>query len=278
MRIIGCQENLKRQESYSIQENGKQQDSITGQGEIQYNQYSLNGKERILYFVKGSGIVVILTYLFYHTFWAIPFLTPILFAYFQERKISLNKKRLFDLNIQFKDAILAVSASLSAGYSIENAFKDARKEMTILYGADSIIVKELQCIEYKLNMNVTLEKAMENFAMRSGQEEILNFTQVLWTAKKSGGDFNKIIQRTAGIIHEKIEIKKEIKILVSAKQLEQKIMNGIPIAIILYINFSNPGFLNGMYGNITGVILMTVCLVIYMTAYYIARKIVDIEI
>ena len=232
----------------------------------------------MLYFAEGSSIVVIIAYLFYHSFWAIPFLTPIIFVYFREKKVSLNKKRLFDLNVQFKDTILAVSASLNAGYSIENAFKDAKKEMVVLYGNDSIIVKELQCIEYKLNMNITLEKAIENFANRSGQEEILNFTQVLCTAKKSGGDFNKIIQRTAGIIHEKIDIKNEIKILVSAKQLEQKIMNGIPIAIILYIHFSNPGFLNGMYGNIGGVILMTVCLVIYMTAYYIARRIVDIEI
>lgn len=45
------------------------------------------------------------------------------------------------------------------------------------------------------------------------------------SAKRSGGDFHKIIATTIEHISDKIEVEREVQTVISAKKMEQKIMN-----------------------------------------------------
>ena len=56
------------------------------------------------------------------------------------------------------------------------------------------------------------------------------------------------------------------------------IMSLMPVGIILYLQMTSPGFLNVLYGNPFGIAAMSICLAIYATAYWLGRKIVDIEV
>jgi tight adherence protein B len=55
-------------------------------------------------------------------------------------------------------------------------------------------------------------------------------------------------------------------------------MNGIPFGMILYIDFTSPGFFDIMYGTWMGRLIMTLCLAFYMGAVMLSGKILDIEI
>ena len=44
-------------------------------------------------------------------------------------------------------------------------------------------------------------------------EDIENFASVLYTAKRSGGDLGNVIQKVARMLGDKIDVKKEIKII-----------------------------------------------------------------
>ena len=88
----------------------------------------------------------------------------------------------------------------------------------------------------------------------------------------------EIIDRTIGVISGKLEVEKEIDVLISAKRLEAKIMNMVPFFIIFYISITSPGFFDALYHNIFGIALMSVCMVIYCISYVLAEKIVNIRI
>ena len=88
----------------------------------------------------------------------------------------------------------------------------------------------------------------------------------------------KVIQKVARMLGDRIDVKKEIEATLSAKKSEQFIMSLMPAGIILYLRLSSPGFLDVLYGNPFGICAMTVCLVIYGGAYWMGRKIVDIEV
>ena len=51
----------------------------------------------------------------------------------------------------------------------------------------------------------------------------------------------------------------------------------MPFMMILYLR-SSGDFINSLYGNLQGVIVMSVCAFIYMTAFMRAEKIVDIRL
>ena len=88
----------------------------------------------------------------------------------------------------------------------------------------------------------------------------------------------EIMTRAAQIISDKIDVEREIASAVAAKSFEQKIMAVTPALFILYMQLSSPGFLTVLYTSAFGAILMTVCLVVYIAAVWLGRRIVSIEV
>ena len=182
------------------------------------------------------------------------------------------------LGIQFKDAIASVLTNLKAGYSVENAFKEAMKDMELLYGKQSMICLHLYKITKGLKNNISLEKLLSNFGNESENKDIQEFAQVFAVAKRSGGNLTDIIGRTIAVISQKIEVEQEIEVLISAKRMEARIMNCVPFFIILYINLTSRGFFDPLYHNVFGIILMTICMSVYIAAYLLSEKIINIAI
>ena len=119
---------------------------------------------------------------------------------------------------------------------------------------------------------------MPRNCLRSDCEDIQNFSDVFLFAKRSGGDFHKIIATTIEHISDKIEVEREVQTVISAKKMEQKIMNVIPVFIILYLNLTSGEFLAPLYGNIFGISVMTGALGAYLAAIKISAKMTAIKV
>lgn len=248
------------------------------QKEVDYGCYRFTRKEFAAAVLQGILQVLLISYLFYRSWLAVPLLCPLLFLSFRKKRTWKKQRRLEQLQLEFREAVLSVASALKAGYSIENAFSEAYQDMKAMYGEKGMIVLELDALLRKIKMNIILEQALEDFAERSGVEDVKNFTEVFVTAKRSGGDFGAIIQSAAEIISEKAEVKKEIAVVLSGKKLEQNVMNYVPFGIILYIDLTSPGFFQVLYHNPLGIGIMTFCLLVYGIAGKMSEKIVEIEV
>ncbi len=215
--------------------------------------------------------------IFYQSFPCFLFLTPLGVMVPLEMRKSLCEKRREKLGAQFKDAILALSSALQAGYSAENAWREAWQEMICIYGEDGLITREFAAMVKAIAVNETPEQVLEEFADRSGIDEIQSFAQVFRLAKRSSGDLVSIIESTSRTISEKLRVREEIVTVTTAKQLEQTIMSFIPAAIILYLRFAFVGFLDVLYEGIFGRVVMTLCLGIYAAAILWGRRMVRAE-
>ena len=89
---------------------------------------------------------------------------------------------------------------------------------------------------------------------------------------------DKVIQTSARMLGDKIEVKKEIEATLAAKKAEQMIMSLMPAGIILYLQLTSPGFLEVLYGNLFGICAMSVCLGVYVLSYWMGRRIVAIQV
>lgn len=243
-----------------------------------YSEYRLQGKEGMLCVLEGMAVVGLIGYFFYHSWIACLCLVPVLFLFLKDKKKELARKQRQELGIQFKDMILSVAANQKAGYSVENAFRESYRDMEMLYGAKSLICIEIRHIMSGLDNNVVLEKLLYDLGMRSHEPDILQFADVFYIAKRSGGNMTDILTKTASVIEQKTETDKEIQLMVSAKKLEQKIMNAVPFLIIFYVSSTSRGFFDVLYHNPAGTAVMTVCLGFYGAAYRLSRRIVEIEI
>ncbi|WP_022763016.1 MULTISPECIES: type II secretion system F family protein [unclassified Butyrivibrio] len=228
----------------------------------------------------GRNILVLLMIgkLFYGSFIASILIFPLSIPWFVIQKEQKIKKENHDLGIQFKDAMMAVLAAQKAGYSIENSFKEAIHDMRILYGKSAPIFRELQRIEQGIKNSVTIEVMLRELGRRSNNKDIEEFAAVFAVAKRSGGNMTETIERCIDLIGKRMDVENEIDILIAAKRMEAQIMEVVPFGIMTYVGLTNPGFFDALYGNPLGIVIMTVCLVIYIAAYLLTQKIVDIEI
>lgn len=243
-----------------------------------YNSYHFTWKESIRYLLQGMGIVVVIGMLFYRSLPGMLFLSPILYFYWKAKKKSLMNRRKWKLNLEFRDGIEGVSAALGAGYSAEHAFEEALKDLSLIYPKDALILRELSYIVNQIRMNITVEKALSDFGERTGIEDILSFAEVFATAKRTGGDLIQVIRTTSSTISDKLEVKREILTMITAKKYEADIMKMIPLGMIGYLSLSSPGFLNPLYHNFFGISVMTLLLLIYLGAYLMVDKIIAIEV
>lgn len=245
---------------------------------MDYGEYHFSIKEILECLAQSLCLCGVIAWLFYQSVWVIVFWGPVLYVLLKWRKRQLVRRRRKELNYQFKDALVSMSVAVQAGYSVENAVKACVRDLERLYEQGADIVEEFHYIESQQQVSVPVEKLFLDFGERSGVEDIENFAAVFSTAKRTGGDMNKVIQMVSRMLGDKIDVKKEIEATLAAKKSEQMIMSLMPVGIILYLKLTSPGFLGVLYGNPFGVSAMTVCLAIYGAAYWMGRRIVDIEV
>ena len=229
-------------------------------------------------FAKSTAIVLLLALLFYDSLAAAVFLIPVGAVLIRKDILQAREKRMMELKKEFRECLLSVSALLSAGYSPENAFRNAGRDLAMLYDEDRDMMKELMIIRRRLDMNENLEGILLDFAYRTDMEEAKSFSEVFRFAKRSGGNLNRILSSAAEQIGDKIEVEREILTVTADKRMEQQILNIIPIGICAYLKAASPGYLDVLYRNPAGIAVMTCCLGVYIAAYLISERIVAIEI
>ena len=240
--------------------------------------YDFGYKEKFIVFLTGILIVTCFAYFFYRSFLAVPVLLPLMFVHFKMTKKRLILKKSEELRSQFKEMIEMVAGNLRAGYSVENAFLETGKEMSRREQTDIPIVRMISFIKRGLQNNIPLDMRLKEAGVISKIQEIIEFADVFGVAKNSGGNTIDCIGQFAAMIGDKIETEKEIKVTLSARLSEQKIMNIVPFIILLYLDITSPGFFTSLYHNVSGVITMTICLLLYLVAYWLATTMIKIEI
>ena len=245
---------------------------------MDYRKYRAGFVEKLACAAVGAGAAGMAAWLFYRSVWGM-LLFPAAYLVCVKKYCALQKeKRKEQLLMEFKDAMQSASAALLAGYSVENAVSASARDLERMYPEDADIVKEFHYMESQIKVSVPVEELFRSLGERCGIEDMENFAAVFYTAKRTGGDMSGIIQTSARMLGDKIDVKKEIETTLAAKKAEQMVMSLMPAGIILYLKLTSPGFLGVLYGNPFGIAAMTLCLGIYGFSYWLGRKIVDIEV
>jgi tight adherence protein B len=243
-----------------------------------YGSYVLQLKLKILYTSIAAVTVFAISFLFYRSVLLAVLLSPLGLFYPGYKRKRLIIKRRNELNLQFKDLLVSLSSSLTAGKSLEKSFDIALGDLYVLYPSeDTYIVRETKIIINKLSLNITVEEAIADFAKRSGIDDIQNFSDVILICKRTGGNLIEAIKNSSGIISDKIEMKQEIDTLLASRKFEQKILNIMPIAMIFILSTTASDYITPVFTTLQGRASMTLCIVLLTAAFFISNKIVNIK-
>lgn len=249
------------------------------QNGTRYDRYRMSPEEFSVTLLLSAGFFFAIGLLFYENLYISLALAAIGILYIPRRKKNLIAKRKDLLKLQFRDALYFISVSLSAGKSFETALADAENTLGKMYpDRNADILKELGLINARIMMNITVESALNDFAARSGIEEIRNFADVFSISKRAGVNLIEVIKNTSSLIREKIEVKNEIANYIAGKKLEQKILSLTPFVLVFFLKSTSSDFLLPLFTTLQGRAAMTVALLLLLAGYLISKKIMDIEV
>lgn len=242
-----------------------------------YHFYSPSLKEKILWFLIGLAAAGAVLYIFYENIWVSLIAGAVCgIAFVPIRNRQVISKRRQKLSLQFRELLDALSTSIGAGRNVQDSFVSAVDDLAVQFGRDADIVKELEIICSGMYNNMPIEELLNNFAQRSGVEDIGNFANVFATCYRKGGNINEIIKNTAEIIGDKIEIKMELETMVAGQKNEMNIMLVMPVLFVIVMKSMGGGLID--LSSTVGILSVTGALIIFVAAYFAGQWITNIKI
>ncbi len=243
-----------------------------------YDVYSMGRDEKVNILLLSGLLFGVCGYLYFHSLAvsaaAIPLSIFVLPIY---KKMKVNRQK-YDLRMQFRDFLYSISSSVNTGRNLEEALEDAYEPITLLYGRDCYMAREL----FRMNSviretNCSAEPLMKDLAYRSHIDEIVEFVDVCMTCRKTGGDINALIAKASNIITQNIELAREKHALLSQKRLESRLLALMPPVVVLFINMSSSDYLSMMYMTAEGRLIMAVSLAATVGSFLWSFRLISLD-
>jgi len=236
-------------------------------------------QERIKYYLVCAGGLAFTGWLFFDNPVFSVFLAALAIPFEKAWRKSRAGKRRKELSAQFKDLLFSFSASFQSGRHMSEAILEARPNMLEIYPPEAPINIELEVMARRIGSGGESEReVLFDFARRSGNEDARNFADVYYTCLTTGGDLCGVVNRTAGILIEKMTIRRDIETLMAQKKYEAKLLTVVPFIILLYLRFSSPEYLLPLYTTAAGLCVMAAALGALAAAFFWSGRIMDIEV
>lgn len=244
-----------------------------------YNFYTMTVIEIASYILIAFVVMFLVGYIFYRNIPMAMLISVISLYYPKIKKRSLIRNQKKDLNLQFVDVLYSISSSLTAGKSVETAFRSCLDDLKVMYvDENTYMIKEIEYIIMRLDVNDPIEDVLIEFKERAHLEDISNFVDIFTLSKRTGGDLVDVIKTTASSIADKIQIMQDIDVMVAQKKFEQKILVVMPVFLVLILSMSCPEYMDPVFNSVSGKVSMTIAIIIFVVSNIISSKIIDIEV
>ncbi len=189
---------------------------------------------------------------------------------FVTRKIS---KRLRDFEGQLPDTLGLWVNALRSGYSVLQAMEAISRD------APEPTSTEFKRVVQEVQLGIDMDEALDHLLQRVESPDLDLVITAVNIQREVGGNLSEILDVISNTIRERIKLKGEIRVLTSQGRATGALISFLPIALALFLNAINPGYMGPMFENQTcGWPMLGAGLALIGIGSAIIQKIMDIEI
>lgn len=209
--------------------------------------------------------------------WTAAFFVGFIFAvvgFFVPRIVLrvLRIKRLAKFNEQLEDALGAMSSSLKAGFSINQALEGIADENR------PPISIEFRLLVQEIRLGVPLEQALNNMCKRIESEDFELVTVAIITARQTGGELTSVLERLASVIRERLRIYRKISALTAQGRLQAVAIGIMPFGLMIMMSVIIPAAMHAFFTSAIGIISCVVAVILVIAGFLTIRKITSIKV
>ena len=151
---------------------------------------------------------------------------------------------------QLPDAIDIMIRSVRAGLPIIEGIGVVRKEFAAPLGL------EFNTIRDKVHFGATLDEALWEIAERIDRPEFNFFVICVSVQKETGGNLTEALENLSRILRQREQMKMKVKALSSEARASAYILSAMPFLLTVLVLFMNPGYLDLLFEDPRGNVLM----------------------
>src|SRR5687768_2982326 len=164
--------------------------------------------------------------------------SPFLAIAYLNRRISKRKRK---FEAQFPDALTLIGSSLSAGHTFLRSIQLMCEE------AEAPISEEFARVVSETQLGDPLVDALERMAERLDVRDVDWVVQAIRIQQTVGGKLADLLHTLADFIRSREEIRREIDVLTAEGKVSAYVLGALPLFLAIFIQISNPGYLNPMF-------------------------------
>jgi tight adherence protein B len=164
--------------------------------------------------------------------------SPFLGVAYLKRRIS-GRTRKFEE--QFPDALTLIASSLSAGHTFLRSIQMMCEE------AEPPIAEEFARVVSETQLGDPLVDALDRMGQRLAIRDVDWVVQAIRIQQSVGGKLADLLHTLADFIRSREEIRREIDVLTAEGRVSAYVLGALPIFLGLFIQVTNPGYLDPMF-------------------------------
>jgi tight adherence protein B len=186
-----------------------------------------------------------------------------------KRKIRI---RIEKFNEGLPDMITTIVGSLRSGYSFSQALKTVSEE------CESPIKEEVRLMLKEMNYGITMEDALFNLSTRMPSNDLEMMIQTVLIQRQVGGNLATVLDIIVKTIKDRNKIQRQVQTLTAQGRLSGRVIGALPVVLGITIYLLNPEYINALFENPLGIMIMSAGVVSGATGFILINKLTKIEV
>ena len=165
-----------------------------------------------------------------------------------------------------------LSSGLKSGLSFQQNV-DAYCQMT-----DGILARDFRRVLSEANMGSSLDESLDTLAKERKNDDLTWLVTAILIQKNVGGSLSTIIDTVLETINARGEVRREIRALSAEGKLSAYVLIALPIFIFLFLVFSRRSYVEVLWKESTGQLILVVLGTLISIGWLWMRKVVNIKV
>jgi tight adherence protein B len=183
-----------------------------------------------------------------------------------------RSRRLHQIGAQLPDALDLISRAMRAGHGFSAALAMVGNQ------AQDPIAGEFKTTFDEINFGISTQNALINLAKRAPIPDLRYFVLAVVIQLETGGNLAELLSMLANLIRERFKLFGKIRVLATEGKLSAYILTALPFFLAGALQAINPGHLDILFTDPTGIRLVITTLVMMVLGAILMWRIIDIRV
>src|SRR5438128_12500029 len=183
-----------------------------------------------------------------------------------------RSKRFQKFEELFPEAIDTLARAVRAGHAFTSALELIANEV------GEPVSSEFRKLFEEQKYGMPVRDALLNLSERMPLVDVKFFVTAVMLQRETGGNLAEILDNLSHMIRERFKILRQVRVYTAQGRLTMMLLMGLPPTIVVTMLIMNPSFIQPLFADPIGHMLLAAGITLQTVGYFVIRRIIQIQV